>query len=112
MLTLSSAATRKQVEAVRSGCVVDGAAVRPVSVARLDPSLDGGSLHRLVVVVADGRNREVRALAESAGLGEVLTGLKRTRVGGLRLWPGPAGGVRELSAKEAREVLGGEGAGG
>lgn len=101
ILTAESPPTKAQVEGMAKGGTVDGSAVVPRSVERVDTS-DGGSRNRLRVVLNDGRNREVRVLAEQAGVG--VAGLKRVRVGGLRL-AGAPGSVTELSFKEAKQLL-------
>eukprot|EP00898_Chlorokybus_atmophyticus_P006289 jgi/Chlat1/6661/Chrsp49S06129 len=68
-------------EASRQHCSVDGAFVKPVYVGLVEQ--DPRSASRVVIEVADGRNREVRRLIENAGLQAIK--LKRTRIGGLRL---------------------------
>lgn len=62
-----------------AGCEVDGVRVVPVGVGLVGT----GAERRLRVVVAEGRNREVRSLCAAAGL-DVKT-LRRVRVGGMRM---------------------------
>ncbi|CAI7735539.1 unnamed protein product [Closterium sp. NIES-54] len=75
-----------------AGTDVDGVLCTPVALDLVTDSDNKGGgggggggkgRERVRVVVAEGRNREVRRLAEAAGL-EVL-GLKRVRIGSLRL---------------------------
>ena len=103
--TLSRKPTRKELEAIAAGCEVDGALVRPLAVYA-PPAESGGdplARNRVRVVVAEGRNHEVRRLVAAAGADVVA--LKRVRVGGFRL-PGDLGigGVRELKPYEAARV--------
>ncbi|BDA41490.1 Putative ribosomal large subunit pseudouridine synthase [Coccomyxa sp. Obi] len=80
IVTCSAEPTRRQLETIAAGCEVDGAFVTPVAVA---PVKDVGQKDRLRIVVAEGRNREVRTLVAHAGLDVVA--LKRVRIGGYRL---------------------------
>ena len=64
--------------------IEDGTKVKPLRVDEVMDNTPGA--HRVVVEIQEGRNREVRQLAEIAGMD--LKALKRTRVGGLRM---PAG---------------------
>lgn len=79
--------------------------VKPLAVYA-PPAESGGdplARNRVRVVVAEGRNHEVRRLVAAAGADVVA--LKRVRVGGYRL-PGDLGigGVRELKPYEAARV--------
>jgi hypothetical protein len=61
LVTCAGAVTRRQLEAVAAGGVVDGAMVVPLAVA---PVVDQpGDRSRLRVVVAEGRKHEARASA-------------------------------------------------
>ena len=57
---------------------------------------------RYAVELAEGKKREVRLMMRA--LGRRVLRLTRVRVGGLRLGRLPSGGVRELSAQEARKA--------
>lgn len=57
----------------------------------------------LKVTVMEGKKREVRYLAEKAGLH--LLSLERIRIGGLKLGPLPHGSWRELSEKERQTIF-------
>ncbi|CAI5981021.1 unnamed protein product [Closterium sp. NIES-64] len=90
VLTVQGPVTKRQLATMAAGTDVDGVLCTPVAldlVTDSDNKGGGGSggkgRERVRVVVAEGRNREVRRLAEAAGL-EVL-GLKRVRIGSLRL---------------------------
>jgi pseudouridine synthase len=83
VLTASARPTKAQLKAMASGAEVDGAFVKPVNVRSMDNDRDGGPPNRVLVEVVDGRNREVRELASSAGVDAKK--LKRVRVGGLRM---------------------------
>ena len=58
----------------------------------------------LVVVLEQGRNREVRRLC--AAVGHEVTRLKRVAFGGLELGDLPAGALREVAADELRRAFG------
>ncbi|GAB4814296.1 hypothetical protein N2152v2_001342 [Parachlorella kessleri] len=101
-VTLDRKPTLAQLEKMAEGCEVDGAHVQPVAVAVDDSDLT--KPNRIRVVVAEGRNREVRTLVSHAGL-EVRT-LRRVRVGGYRLPRDLAfGQFRELRPHEVRRVI-------
>ncbi len=59
---------------------------------------------RLVVVLDEGRNREVRRLFEAVG--HEVTRLKRVAFGGLELGELAPGALRELDAAELRRAFG------
>jgi len=103
IITTAAAPTKRQLAVMLLGTDVDGAFVRPTRVERV-VTPDGGGARRLLVEVVDGRNWEVRRLAEAAGVD--VRHLRRTRVGGLRL---PTtlkpGTFRELTFREAKTLL-------
>lgn len=103
VLTAEVVPTKRQLADMLAGCDVDGAFVAPLRVERVE-ARDGGPPGRVLVELADGRNREVRRLAEAAGVD--VKALKRTRVGGLRL-PAAlrAGTFSELTFRQARDLL-------
>lgn len=101
-VTLDRRPSMQQLEKMAEGCEVDGAHVRPVAVAVDDTDLNKPS--RIRVVVAEGRNREVRTLVAHAGM-EVRV-LRRVRVGGYRLPRDMAfGEFKELRPHEVRRVV-------
>jgi pseudouridine synthase len=103
VLTAAEAPTKRQLATMLAGCDVDGARVVPLRVERV-ATPDGGGAKRVLVELADGRNREVRRLAEAAGVD--VRGLKRTRVGALRLPPSlRPGQFAELTFRQAKDVL-------
>ena len=83
IVTASSRPTKAQLKTMSEGAVVDGAKVTPTRVESLQGARDGGPANRVLVEVVDGRNREVREIAASAGV--MVKKLKRVRVGGLRM---------------------------
>ena len=105
LVTLARPPTRADLATMAGGVEVDGASVSPV--ALFAPAVIPGdplSRRRIRVVIAEGRNREVRRLAEAAG--HDVVALKRTRVGGLKLPKGLGiGGVKQLDAAGAARVL-------
>jgi 23S rRNA pseudouridine2605 synthase len=86
--------------ALRSGRVDRGELLRPEAV-NLDKT--SGRESRLTVVLAEGRNREVRRLL--AGVGHEVTRLIRVAFGGLELGRLPVGGVRELGPREVARAF-------
>ncbi|KAK9819972.1 hypothetical protein WJX72_004674 [[Myrmecia] bisecta] len=100
--TTDQVPTKRQLEAIAAGCIVDGAFVQPVAVGAeaSDPSVR----NRIRLIVAEGRNREVRVLVSNAGL--EVTALKRVRIGGFRL-PRDLGigQFRELKPHEMMRVM-------
>ncbi|KAL6771443.1 hypothetical protein ACKKBG_A26405 [Auxenochlorella protothecoides x Auxenochlorella symbiontica] len=102
-VTLESRPRLPDLQRLAAGAAMeDGTWVTPVSVT-LDDSV-ASKPNRVRIVVAEGRNREVRNLVAAAGL--TLRTLRRTRIGGYRLDPGvPFGAVRELSVRDTRRVL-------
>ena len=56
-MTCSTPPTRQELEKIADGCEVDGTFVRPVAVA---PIREPGRRPGIRVVIAEGRNREVR----------------------------------------------------
>jgi pseudouridine synthase len=83
IISTGARATKNQILKMASGTDVDGVHVTPKHVESLEGSRDGGPANRVLVDVVDGRNREVRVLAQSAGVD--VKKLKRVRVGGLRM---------------------------
>ena len=59
VVTCSQEPSRRDLEKVAGGCEVDGAFVAPVAVA---PVKDSGRKPGIRIVIAEGRNREVRHL--------------------------------------------------
>ncbi len=102
VITAPGKVTSGQIAKMRKGTEVDGVHVTPVLVETVTG--DGGPKNRVAVEVEDGRNREVRRIAESAGLG--VKNLKRTRIGGLKM-PSelPAGMFCSLKPHQVSYVL-------
>ena len=102
VITAPTKVTSGQIAKMRKGTEVDGVHVTPVLVETVTG--DGGPKNRVAVEVEDGRNREVRRIAESAGVG--VKNLKRTRIGGLKM-PSelPAGMFCSLKPHQVSYVL-------
>ena len=102
VITAPGKVTSGQIAKMRKGTEVDGVHVTPVLVETVTG--DGGPKNRVAVEVEDGRNREVRRIAESAGVG--VKNLKRTRIGGLKM-PSelPAGMFCSLKPHQVSYVL-------
>lgn len=88
--------TPEHLVTLRQGAYVEGGFVRPVHVEKVRKNT-------LKIVVSDGRKREVRQLAEKAGL-QVLE-LKRTRIGGLHLGKLELGQWRVMGEKECQAIF-------
>ena len=80
----------------RSGVMLEGRATLPAQVRLLKPLSKGRSL--LEVTLTEGRNRQIRRVAES--LGHPVTALHRIKIGSLALGKLPRGQYRLLRAKE------------
>ncbi len=76
---------------LRHGLVLDGRALRPAQVEWINPQ-------QLRFVLREGRKRQIRRMCELVGLR--VTGLKRVRVGGVRLGELPPGQWRYLRDDE------------
>ena len=92
----------------RQGVMLDGRQTAPAQVlivrrsaSRSSASKDAGST-LLSVVLTEGRNRQIRRVAES--LGHPVTALHRTKIGSLSLGNLPRGRYRLLSKDEVAEL--------
>ena len=81
IITSSEKVTTSQIAKMRKGTEVDGVHVTPKLVEAI--SGDGGPKNRIAVEVEDGRNREVRRIAEAAQV--EVKNLKRVSIGGLNM---------------------------
>jgi 23S rRNA pseudouridine2605 synthase len=96
LLSLESTPPDQVLARLRRGSAIGGGDVcRPVTVERSGPL-------GLRIVLTTGRNREVRRLAEVAGL--ALAGLERLRYGPVRLGSLPRGRVKVLRGRELHEL--------
>jgi 23S rRNA pseudouridine2605 synthase/23S rRNA pseudouridine2604 synthase len=82
-------------EKLAEGVVVGGRPTRPARVHRKGPG-------RFAIVLQEGRNRQIRRMAEAVG--NEVTALKRVRMATLRLGDLPPGRWRYLSGAEAAEL--------
>lgn len=103
ILSAAALPTKRQLATMAAGTEVDGVLVVPLRVERVVAS-DGGSARRLLVEVVDGRNWEVRRLAEAAGV--EVEALRRVRIGSLRL-PSSLrpGAFKELTFRQAKDIM-------
>jgi len=81
---------------LRQGLVLDGVALRAAQVEWLNAD-------QLRIVLRQGRKRQIRRMCEAVGL-DVL-GLKRVRIGGVRLGDLPPGQWRYLAPGESFEAI-------
>ena len=70
MVTCDKQPTRADLEKVAEGCEVDGAFVRPLAVA---PVKEPGRRPGIRIVIAEGRNREVKHLCVQLHFGETAS---------------------------------------
>lgn len=79
----------------RQGIELDGRRTRPAEVRVLQRGTDSTLLE---IVLKEGRNRQIRRVAEL--LGHPVVSLHRTAIGSIELCHLPLGGVRRLSSQE------------
>jgi len=84
--------------AISNGTLVEGVFVKPIRVKKVRKGT-------VKVVVTEGKKREVRLLAENAGL--IVHELTRIRIGGLHLGSLPLGGWRFLTERERQAIFNG-----
>ncbi len=82
---------REQLDRLRHGLSLDGKALKPAVVDWQNPE-------QLRFVLREGKKRQIRRMCEQVGL--FVTGLKRVRVGAVRLGDLPLGQWRYLGAQE------------
>ena len=87
--------TPRKIALLRHGLMLDGRALKPAQVTQTGPQ-------RLTFILTEGRNRQIRRMAEAVELH--VTDLKRVRIGALTLGHLPEGSWRALSAAE-RDAL-------
>ena len=90
-VSLEQPAGEDQLARLRHGLELDGRPLRPAEVSRLAPD-------RLRIVLREGRKRQIRRMCELVGLDVI--GLKRVRIGALRLGNLPEGKWRFLEPGE------------
>jgi 23S rRNA pseudouridine2605 synthase len=86
---------------LRDGVPLDGRATVPARVERGDSGPDGTWVR---ITIREGRNRQIRRMAEYVGLG--VNRLIRVRIGPLRLGTLPPGSWRMLSTAEVAALQG------
>lgn len=82
---------------LRHGLMLDGRVLKRAQVTQLDKD-------RLKITLREGRNRQIRRMAEMVGLR--VTDLKRVRIGPLSLGDLPEGKWRHLTTEERAALLG------
>lgn len=95
--------TSETVKLWRNGVVLDGRRTRPARVQRLQHT---NQRCLLEVVLQEGRNRQIRRVADL--LGHPVCDLKRVGIAGLRLGSLPEGRWRRLSTREWNSLLEGD----
>ncbi len=88
--------TKKSLDAIKKGTMVDGVFVKPRSVEVTGPTT-------LIIVVKEGKKHEVRLIVKAADL-EVKK-LKRTRIGQLKLGRLAEGTWRKMTEKEKQLIF-------
>ena len=99
-LRLSEPATEAQMATLRSGVELDGRPLRPLRLRRLV----GAAPFELSITLREGRNRQVRRMAEATGAR--ITALRRVREGPLTLEGLPEGQARRLTPEEVAALRG------
>jgi 23S rRNA pseudouridine2604 synthase len=94
---VAGAITPKALALLRHGLSLDGRALKPAKVTQTGPQ-------RLTFILTEGRNRQIRRMAEAVGLR--VTDLKRVRIGLLALGDLPEGRWRALTADERDALMG------
>jgi 23S rRNA pseudouridine2605 synthase len=97
-LRLAEPVTREQFSRLRHGVEIDGQRRRPVRLA--DAPAD--SAFDLSITLKEGRNRQVRRMAEAVGAR--VTSLRRVREGPLELGSLAEGAVRPLTPAELQDL--------
>jgi 23S rRNA pseudouridine2604 synthase len=88
---VQSAFPREQLARLRHGLSLDGQALKPAKVDWQNPE-------QLRFILTEGKKRQIRRMCEAVGLH--VTGLKRVRIGGVKLGDLPQGQWRYLAAGE------------
>jgi 16S rRNA U516 pseudouridylate synthase RsuA-like enzyme len=103
-VTLNTRPGKLELEKMTNGYIDEGANERVVPVAVALDDSDPSKRNRVRIIVAEGRNREVRNIVEAAGMDVKV--LRRIRVGGYRIPRDLAfGRYVELKPHEVRRIL-------
>lgn len=98
-LTVPGPVSLRQLERLRQGPELDDGPTHPLSV-RVSRLSSRRTI--LEVVIAEGRQRELRRMCSAVGV--PLSDLLRVGIGGVRLGTQPEGSIRELSHGEVRRL--------
>lgn len=93
LVRVDGTATAAQLEQLSFGLELDGKALKPAKVRQLNPE-------QLQFILREGKKRQIRRMCEAVGLN--VTGLKRVRVGELRLGKLAEGEWRFVKPEEFR----------
>jgi 23S rRNA pseudouridine2605 synthase len=88
--------TPSMIEKMRKGTYIEGKKIVPVAVAKIKAKA-------LKITVMEGKNHEVRILADRSGI--TISELKRVRLGNLELGYLPEGAYRILTEKEKKALF-------
>ncbi|MCF8035693.1 MAG: rRNA pseudouridine synthase [Desulfobacteraceae bacterium] len=96
IVTVDRPVADADLEKLESGVVLSDGMTRPAAIVRRSKTA-------FSITLQEGRNRQIRRMAEA--LGYMVKSLHRVRMGPLELKDLPAGGWRHLTAAEQRELL-------
>jgi len=90
--------TNDQLRSLSSGIVIDGEKALPAKVKQIDEN-------SFSIVLKEGKKRQIRRMVEAVAVGNQVVGLKRVRIGQLKLGDLPVGRSAFLTAQEVRNLL-------
>jgi 23S rRNA pseudouridine2604 synthase len=96
LVRVAGAITERKLSLLRHGLQLDGRALKPAQVDRVDDQ-------QLRFILKEGRNRQIRRMCDLVGL--KITDLLRVRIGALTLGDLPEGRWRPLSSEERAGLL-------
>lgn len=95
LVRIDGRATEDQLKKLRFGLELDGKKLKPAKVKQLNPE-------QLQIVLTEGKKRQIRRMCEQVGL--YISGLKRVRIGGLKLGSLPESKWRLLTKEEVDSI--------
>ena len=96
VVTVNKPINRKYLDKLREGVILDGIKTKPARVKKVSDT-------RYKIIITEGRNRQIRRMAEAFSY--KVTKLKRVRIMNIELRELGEGNTRELSKRERRELL-------